>query len=262
MRYDLKALVETRKGRVSLPPIEDRYGAVLDTHKALRVMLRGIRDETSASVLPRLRADRGLTLDAAEREWFRALRAAQRMLQAAAEQMVERILRREGERHTAAFAAGVKRRLGVDLAAVLTGEGLEGLMVARAMATASAISGLSESAVAGVEQIVTAASVNGTSLRTVRKQLTDKFGIEDRRAGRIARDQVASWNADLNELRQSEAGVTEYIWRSSKDERTRPLHKALEGRTFKWGKPTDAENGLPPGKPIMCRCTAEAVIVF
>ena len=262
MTYSLKALAPKRKGTVSLPVIEERAGAIAEYHRGLRAMLRGLRDETKASVLPRLKADRGLTTDAAEREWFLRLRAAQRLLQGVAERMVERVLRQEAERHTAAWTEGVRRSLGVDVAAVLTNEGLEAALGARVLENVRLISSIGEEAVSRVERIVINATVNGTNLKTVRKELTEAFAMSDRRAGIVARDQLAKVNSDMNRLRQQEAGVTEYRWSASGDERTRPLHARIDGRTYTWGKPTDAEDGLPPGQPPLCRCVALGIVTF
>ena len=262
MTYSLKALASPRKGTVRLPAIQERMTAIYSYHAGLRTMLRGLRDETKRSVLPRLRADRGLTTDAAERDWFIALRATQKVLQGVAERMVERILRQEAERHTAAWTEGVRRSLGVDVAAVLASDGLEAALSARVLENVRLISSIGEEAVGRVERVVINATVNGTNLKTVRKELTDAFAMSDRRAAIVARDQVAKSVSDLTRLRQQEAGITDYQWSTSADERVRAEHRALDGQVFKWGKPTAEKDGLPPGQPILCRCVALARVTF
>ena len=52
-------------------------------------------------------------------------------------------------------------------------------------------------------------------------------------------------------------GVTEYIWRSSDDERVRSLHREYDDRRFSWGQPPD---GGYPGEAHNCRCFAEPVV--
>ncbi len=52
-------------------------------------------------------------------------------------------------------------------------------------------------------------------------------------------------------------GVTEYIWRSSDDERVRSLHREYDDRRFSWGQPPD---GGHPGEAHNCRCFAEPVV--
>ena len=52
-------------------------------------------------------------------------------------------------------------------------------------------------------------------------------------------------------------GVTEYIWRSSDDERVRSLHREYDDRRFSWDEPPD---GGHPGEGYNCRCFAEPVV--
>ncbi|MCZ6770597.1 MAG: phage minor head protein [Proteobacteria bacterium] len=52
-------------------------------------------------------------------------------------------------------------------------------------------------------------------------------------------------------------GVTEYIWRSSDDERVRSLHREYDDRRFSWDEPPD---GGHPGEDYNCRCFAEPVV--
>ncbi len=76
------------------------------------------------------------------------------------------------------------------------------------------------------------------------------------RARLIARDQAGKINSRLSQLRHIGAGAEEYSWSTSRDERVRDLHSTLNGRTYAYGEPTDAEGGQPPGIPIQCRCVA------
>ena len=99
-------------------------------------------------------------------------------------------------------------------------------------------------------------------MRDLRARLKADFGIADKRAALIAQDQTAKLNSDLNRIRQEQAGVTSYEWRTSRDERVRERHRKLDGTVYKWGEPTGAEEGLPPGKPIRCRCVALGVVDF
>lgn len=86
----------------------------------------------------------------------------------------------------------------------------------------------------------------------------DRWGMAERDAERIARDQVAKLTADLNQDRQQALGVTDFIWRTMNDNRVREEHAALEGEQFPWDSPP-AETGLP-GDDVNCRCYAEPVL--
>ena len=112
--------------------------------------------------------------------------------------------------------------------------------------------------------------MKGTDLQTGRFRKTRT------RAKLIARDQVAKFNGQLSRLRQQEIGVTEYIWRSALDERTRDAHRIMEGRICSWDDPSIYKNEpyeewknrssisglmLHPGQDYQCRCYPEAVFI-
>lgn len=73
----------------------------------------------------------------------------------------------------------------------------------------------------------------------------------------IARDQVLKHNADLTRERHKAIGIAKYTWRTSRDERVRDSHDALDGQVFEYGK---SPIGLDPGEDYQCRCHAEPVI--
>jgi len=98
---------------------------------------------------------------------------------------------------------------------------------------------------------------SGMSTKDMREKIQDRFGISDRRAQLIARDQVSKLNGQLTMLRQKEAGVSKYIWSTSLDERVRPEHAAREGRTYSWDDPPADGH---PGQPINCRCVSIPVL--
>jgi len=80
----------------------------------------------------------------------------------------------------------------------------------------------------------------------------------DKHATLVAQDQIGKLNAQLNQARQEEAGITRFTWITMGDDRVRPEHEALHGKVFAW------EDGAPgeglPGEAVRCRCVAEAVI--
>ena len=75
---------------------------------------------------------------------------------------------------------------------------------------------------------------------------------------RLTRDQTQKLNADLNQLRQQQVGVTHYIWRTSEDERVRPTHEDNNGKEFAWASPPLATGH--PGNDVQCRCSSEPQI--
>jgi len=88
--------------------------------------------------------------------------------------------------------------------------------------------------------------------------LTQRFSVAHSRAQLIATDQTNKTIGALQNIRQTQAGVTHFVWRSSEDESVRPEHQLLNGQTFRWDNPPVVGY---PGQPIRCRCTAEPVIL-
>jgi SPP1 gp7 family putative phage head morphogenesis protein len=117
-----------------------------------------------------------------------------------------------------------------------------------------------------VQRSVSQAAINGTTAKALSSEL--QFGFTQRRARLIARDQIAKATSNLNQMRQQQAGIDNYVWSTSIDERVRgnptgkyphaaPSHWAREGETFRWDEPP---SGGHPGEPVNCRCTARAKI--
>ena len=91
------------------------------------------------------------------------------------------------------------------------------------------------------------------------KLFREEYGASGYNLRRIVRDQVGRTIGGLNELRQGQLGVEEFVWRDSSDERVRPECSDDDGNTYGWseGSPQD---GAKPGTRVLCRCYAEAVI--
>jgi SPP1 gp7 family putative phage head morphogenesis protein len=270
LRYSLAKTVDRPKGTsVTLPPIQVRLAAENEYYAALRRMLTQIAAETREDIIPRYQADiqaerarRAFTGDGAEGTWFTRLRSLINQLTGTAAQTVRNVLNLEAQRHTANFMAAAKKALGIDLAAVVRDEDLAEYLQAAVDRNTSLITNLGDDIRQRIERTVYDNSIAGNSVATLKKQLAKQFGFADSRAQLIARDQTSKFNSDLNRIRQTQAGVTSYSWMTSHDERVRPLHRALDGKVYKWGEPTGAEDGLPPGQPIRCRCVARGIVEF
>lgn len=104
-----------------------------------------------------------------------------------------------------------------------------------------------------VEGVVLRGAQVGRLPRDIAEDIVNQFGVTERRAALIARDQVAKFNGNLTQLRQKAVGVTKYIWSSSGDERVRPEHQERDGKIFSWDDPPP---GGHPGEDIACRCVA------
>lgn len=97
----------------------------------------------------------------------------------------------------------------------------------------------------------------GIRVEDLKSKLVERGNVSESRAELIARDQTLKLNGQLNELRQTNAGIESYVWSTSHDERVRPDHAELDGQEFRWSDPPEPGH---PGQDINCRCVALAVL--
>ncbi len=119
---------------------------------------------------------------------------------------------------------------------------------------------LKEKTFADIERMVKKSAKAGDRVEELQGKLRERFGITERHAELIARDQTSKLAGNLNELRQREAGLDRYTWRGVLDERERDSHVENEGQVFTWDDPP-AETGHP-GEDYQCRCVAEPIFDF
>jgi SPP1 gp7 family putative phage head morphogenesis protein len=92
---------------------------------------------------------------------------------------------------------------------------------------------------------------------TFAAMLQERFDIAEGRARFIARDQLGKLWGQLNAYRQRGVGITEFIWRTRRDDRVRPSHRKLEGKTISF---TDLPPFGLPGEDYGCRCTGDPIV--
>lgn len=148
---------------------------------------------------------------------------------------------------------------------------------------ASQIGKLSEEAIANIESAIQRGLQSGARVEGIAKDILNEVGKVKNKAKFIARDQVSKFNAQLTELRQTSIGVSQYIWRTSRDERVRgnpsglypnatPSHHVMNGKLCRWDDATvySDDDGktwkkrssikgvqLHPGQDFQCRCSPE-----
>jgi SPP1 gp7 family putative phage head morphogenesis protein len=139
---------------------------------------------------------------------------------------------------------------------------------AAAIQNASLIKSIPEQYIKGVANSVFTNMRVGLLPREVAKQIHDEYGVSQRRARFIARDQTAKVTGELTKQRQIDAGYEYFQWVTSHDERVRHRHAQIANADVGYGKgiyrwddlPTSDE-GVPiqPGSDYQCRCFAKAV---
>lgn len=104
----------------------------------------------------------------------------------------------------------------------------------------------------------------GARVEQLARHIEETTNATASRARLLARDQTLKLNAEITQARHQAAGVTEYVWRASRDERVRQTHKDLDGTRQRYALPpvVDLRTGrrANPGDDYQCRCTADPVI--
>jgi len=125
------------------------------------------------------------------------------------------------------------------------------------------ITGINEKQRARLVGLLEPAQRTGVRHEDLIKEIQDIVGTGKSRATLIARDQTVKHNAATQQAQAKAAGITRYRWRITRDEATRPMHRALDGKEFSYDQPpVTNKNGdrNHPGEDYQCRCQAEPVI--
>lgn len=112
-----------------------------------------------------------------------------------------------------------------------------------------------------MRDIVYEGYVSGKTMTAMMKDIRRVYGVSKRRALFIARDQIAKLNGRIQRAQQMDAGISEYIWSTSEDERVRKSHRELNGKKFSWDDPPENSDGRKchPGQDFQCRCIGRPV---
>jgi SPP1 gp7 family putative phage head morphogenesis protein len=189
-------------------------------------------------------------------DWDRLRIRLGRLADSSAAEIVAKYGRRMGR-----FSAQeIERILGIDVSN--ESPELSALIEAWQRDNVALIRSIGEELHEDVREVVAEAAARGTRVETLATRLLERYDVTESRARLIARDQIAKGNAALNQARMGAAGITEYVWSTSRDERVRDSHKELEGRVFRFSAPPLVAPGrrCNPGEDYQCRCVAIPVL--
>jgi len=182
-----------------------------------------------------------------------------KQLQILANKIAAKHVKRVSDVERAQFKALFNSAVGIKIDMVTGDRAVRAAMVQAQQQSAELIVTLPASMHMEIRAILTKGFRERTDAFSIRQMVLAKYSPDDPqrfyKARRIARDQVSKLNANLNEIRQVDAGVTSYIWRTAQDERVRDSHAEKDGEIFEWDAPP-ADTGHP-GDDIQCRCYAE-----
>lgn len=150
------------------------------------------------------------------------------------------------------FQSMITDALGVDSATVIDGPATKELIELGVQENVNLIKSIPQEHFDKVSRAVLD-NYRGTKFEegSLTNRLKKIGSITDRRAKFIARDQTAKLIGSINEVRQADAGIKEYVWRNMRDQRVvgnpgglypkgnkgHMDHWTREGKTYKWGSP-------------------------
>jgi SPP1 gp7 family putative phage head morphogenesis protein len=115
-----------------------------------------------------------------------------------------------------------------------------------------------------VQSLVWQSVQRGSDMATLSVKLREQYGVTERRAALIARDQNAKAKATIENTRRQQIGIKQAIWQhSSAGKVPRPEHVGFNGKVFDLAKgmyDSVEKEWILPGQLINCRCTSRAII--
>lgn len=260
-RYNLPALAKQARRRrksITFRPIPTPPAFRMELHAGMNRVIK-VWAKGRLQILAAL-DNRGLTTDDTTDDITSILDALSAEAAAVVAQVIAGLratVRRAERGHTAKWAGAVRAQTGLDVTGLLL-EIWDSPQVKAQIAWASGlIKNVSEEARLKISGSVLRGVTARTPSREVGKEISKALGISRRRANVIAADQANKLNATFTQLRQTEAGITQYRWRHSGKVNAREDHKAREGKIFDWDKPPS--DGHPRSLPY-CGCVAQAYI--
>lgn len=107
-------------------------------------------------------------------------------------------------------------------------------------------------------------ATSGFRASNLEAELQKQFKVSKNKAKFLARQETSLFTANYTKQRYQVAGINEYMWSTSQDERVREDHQRLNGKIFSFDDPpiVDTSTGKKanPGEDFNCRCVAIPVI--
>lgn len=273
----LKQQLEEATKRRKPAPIKEPRAVGVSYNAELQRLVRQIKSDVNQYLVPLLRdlspqysADSAIprpTNDA----WSDTLIAAIRALlarwsspafRAAAEALAQQFVQGADTANASRF----KRSMGIDVFG--DDPNLQNYLALATEENVNLITSIPDQYLKNVQSIIMTNVQTGNRPSAIVKALQEQFGVTQRRAQFIARDQTAKVNATLVEKRQTAAGFQWFQWIDSDDSRVRERHSEIAEKVtaygkgiYRWDNPPLSDRGTPiiPGSDFNCRCSARPV---
>ena len=216
------------------------------------------------------RFDDSQDLDAKLRLLLQDVAAAmeKRIAEYGLDQKVEQIAKMTKNTSLREWKRAIKETLGIDLLDdYYKGEFYEEAIRRWIAENVLLIKSIPSETLGDMREIILGSYLKGSSIRDIQKAIQETYNTSRRKAQLLARDQVATLNAQLTKMQQQDAGCNKYRWSDSRDGRVRDCHRELNGKVFSWDDPPEmwyeTKKGrvytgrrCHPGEDYCCRCVA------
>jgi SPP1 gp7 family putative phage head morphogenesis protein len=145
--------------------------------------------------------------------------------------------------------------LGVDTTPLLANKGVPAMMEHFVAENVALIKTLGTTALGDVEKLVTRAVTDGMTADSLGKLFEERFGIHERHARLIARDQIGKLKGQITRAQHRELGIARFRWLTMRDPKVRRRHRPHEGKIYSYEG--DQRPPFFPGMEICCRCLEE-----
>lgn len=150
-----------------------------------------------------------------------------------------------------------KAALGVDITPLLADPKMAARIDAFVHENVSLIKSLGTNTLDELEKLITRGLADGMRAEQLGAEIAKRWGIAERHARLIARDQIGKLNGQITRARHKELGIARFRWLTMRDPKVRPRHRPMEGKVFAY----EGADVPPffPGQEICCRCQEEPV---
>lgn len=130
------------------------------------------------------------------------------------------------------------------------------------------VKGWIEEEIVKLREEVQKSAFSGNRYENLAKTIQKSYGQSERKAKFLARQETSLMMTKFKESRYSEIGIEEYVWTcvsGTSNHPVRPMHKALQGKIFRWDNPpvvNEKGQRLNPGQDFGCRCYAKPIVKF
>lgn len=247
-----------KKGR----PVKTPKNPEVKYRKQLDSLTKRLRKDVATQIVPLLRQLQPEYVNdayaGALEEAFNRLRQSYIDIDRDAKVVANSFVTNTDDTNKRRFYSAIEDSIGVNLQSVIQSENLEDVLIATTRENVSLIRSIPEEYFKKLESIVFTGTTQGSKAGSMIQQITKLGHSTTKRAKLIARDQTSKLNSALNQQRQQNLGVEEYIWRTAGDDRVRSSHASKNGKTFRWDSPP--KDTGHPGQDIQCRCVAQPII--